>query len=151
MTCHTPEKNAPSDVGRISGVWSIAQEPPVRGSTIRPMKAKGGKWTFDELEKFLTRPQGYIPGTKMTSTGIENSDQRADLIVYLRTQSDNPMPPPPAPPASAGNAQSVRRQRRVARPRIRHSQTRAARRIRRNKIRRRTAKAAANGRQPHID
>ncbi len=27
------------------------------------MKGKGGKWTFDELNKFLANPRQYIPGT----------------------------------------------------------------------------------------
>jgi cytochrome c len=68
-------------------------------------KAKGGKWTFDELDKFLAHPQSYIAGTKMTFNGIQNTDQRANLIAYLRTQSDNPVPlPQAAAPASTGSA-----------------------------------------------
>ena len=35
------------------------------------MKAKGGNWTFDELDKFLTDPRGYIPGTAMTFAGCQ--------------------------------------------------------------------------------
>ncbi len=26
------------------------------------MKGKGGNWTFDDLNKFLTNPKGFIPG-----------------------------------------------------------------------------------------
>lgn len=58
------------------------------------MKAKGGKWTFDELDKFLTNPGTYIPGTKMTFGGFDRSAERADVIAYLRTLSDNPAPLP---------------------------------------------------------
>ena len=47
------------------------------------MKAKGGKWTFEELDKFLTDPRGYISGTAMTFAGIKNDQQRADVIDYL--------------------------------------------------------------------
>lgn len=75
------------------------------------MKAKGGQWTFDELDKFLAHPQSYIAGTKMTFNGIQNADQRANLIAYLRTQSDNPVPlPQAAAPASTGNAQEPSQQ-----------------------------------------
>jgi cytochrome c len=71
------------------------------------MKAKGGKWDFGELDKFLTHPQSYIPSTKMTFAGVQNDKQRADLIAYLRTLSDNPVPLPkqaaaPASPPQGG-------------------------------------------------
>src|SRR5262249_52782271 len=69
------------------------------------MKSKGGKWTFEELDQFLTHPQIYIPGTKMTFAGISNDQQRADVIAFLRTLSDQPAPLPtvaaaPRQPAS---------------------------------------------------
>jgi cytochrome c len=69
------------------------------------MKAKGGKWTFDELNKFLANPRGYVPGTAMTYVGISRPEQRADVIDYLRTLADNPVPLPKAaegpPPGEA--------------------------------------------------
>ena len=65
------------------------------------MKAKGGDWTYDELNKFLTNPREYIPGTAMTFAGISNDQQRADVIAYLRTLSDNPKPLPKAEAAAA--------------------------------------------------
>jgi cytochrome c len=69
------------------------------------MKAKGGTWTFEELDKFLTHPQSYIPGTKMTFAGIQSDKQRGDLIAYLRTLSDSPVPLPKQEAAPAGNQQ----------------------------------------------
>jgi hypothetical protein len=68
-------------------------------------ESKGGKWTFEELDQFLTHPQGYIAGTKMTFNGIQNPDQRANLIAYMRTQSDSVVPLPKAA-APSGNTQS---------------------------------------------
>jgi cytochrome c len=64
------------------------------------MKAKGGTWTFDELNKFLANPRGYISGTKMTFGGFDRPAQRADVIAYLRTLSDDPLPLP----ATTGSA-----------------------------------------------
>jgi hypothetical protein len=70
------------------------------------MKAKGGKWTFDELNKFLANPRGYVPGTAMTYAGISKPEQRADVIDYLHTLSDNPVPlPKAAENAPAGGEQ----------------------------------------------
>jgi len=64
------------------------------------MKAKGGEWTYDELDKFLTAPREYIPGTAMTFAGIKNPQQRADVIDYLHTLSDSPKPLPKAEAAA---------------------------------------------------
>ncbi len=47
------------------------------------MKGKGGNWSFDELNKFLANPRGYIPGTAMTFAGLSRPEQRADVIDYL--------------------------------------------------------------------
>jgi len=65
------------------------------------MKSKGGNWTFDELNKFLANPRGYIPGTAMTFAGLSKPDQRADVIDYLHTLADNPLPLPKAAEGAA--------------------------------------------------
>ena len=73
------------------------------------MKAKGVTWTVDELNKFLTKPSAYIPGTLMTFAGLPRESQRADVIAFLNTLSDNPKPLPTAqsgqaaPPAAEGS------------------------------------------------
>jgi cytochrome c len=58
------------------------------------LKSKGGKWTFADLNTWLTKPSAYAPGTKMAYAGIENDKTRADVIDYLRTLSANPEPLP---------------------------------------------------------
>ncbi|MGB2657718.1 MAG: cytochrome c family protein, partial [Pseudolabrys sp.] len=67
------------------------------------MKSKAGNWSFDELNKFLANPRGYIPGTAMTFAGLSRAEQRADVIDYLHTLADNPVALPKAaegtPPA----------------------------------------------------
>jgi len=65
-------------------------------------KFKGQPWTYEQLNKWLFDPQTYAPGTHMTYTGIKNTQQRADVIAYLRTLAQTPDPlPAPAPPAKA--------------------------------------------------
>jgi cytochrome c len=60
------------------------------------LKAKGGTWTFDELNKWLLDPRADVPGTAMTFAGLSNEKQRADVIAYLNTLSKNPEPLPTA-------------------------------------------------------
>ncbi|HML06864.1 MAG TPA: cytochrome c family protein [Xanthobacteraceae bacterium] len=64
------------------------------------LKAKGGSWTFDALNKWLTNPRADVPGTNMTFAGLSRENQRADLIAYLNSLSDHPQPLPK--PQSAG-------------------------------------------------
>lgn len=70
------------------------------------LKAKGGTWTFDALNKWLTDPRADVPGTAMTFAGLPNEKQRADLIAYLDSLSKNPVPLPTAsgPASSAAPA-----------------------------------------------
>jgi cytochrome c len=42
----------------------------------------------------------------MTFAGLSSENQRADIIAYLRTLSDNPLPLPKAPNTTAGPAGS---------------------------------------------
>jgi cytochrome c len=58
------------------------------------MKAKTGPWTFDELNEWLHKPASYVPGTRMAFAGINDDQLRADVIDYLHTLSQNPVPLP---------------------------------------------------------
>ena len=60
------------------------------------LKAKGGKWTFAALNKWLTDPRADVPGTAMTFAGLSSEKQRADVIAYLDSLSKNPVPLPKA-------------------------------------------------------
>ena len=106
--CHTFEKGGPNRVG--PNLWNIVGSDRGEGrggfNFSAAMKGKGGKWTFDELNKFLANPRQYIPGTAMTYAGISKAEQRADVIDYLHTLSDNPVPlPKAAENAPAGGEQ----------------------------------------------
>ena len=107
--CHTFEKGGPNRVG--PNLWGIVDRPRASEAGFNysaAMKAKGGKWTYDDLNKFLASPKGFVPGTAMSYAGIARDQQRADVIGYLRTLADNPAPLPKAaanaPAAPAGGA-----------------------------------------------
>jgi len=65
------------------------------------MSSSHDPWTYDKLFVYLKSPAGVVPGTKMTYAGLRSEQQRINLLAYLRTQSDNPLPIPPPAPAKA--------------------------------------------------
>jgi len=99
-TCHTDAKGGPNRIG--PNLWSVvgrkkASEPGFSYS--EAMKGFGAKdgvdtWTFEEINKFISHPQQTVPGTKMTFVGLKKPEDRANVIGYLRTQSDSPVPLP---------------------------------------------------------
>ncbi|MDB5644514.1 cytochrome c family protein [Methylobacterium sp.] len=94
-SCHSFEKGGPNKVG--PHLWGVvdrqrAHEPGFEYSAA--LKEKGGTWTYDELDHFLTNPKGYVPGTKMAFAGITSPTERADVITYLRSLADTPAPLP---------------------------------------------------------
>ena len=44
----------------------------------------GGKWTYEDLDAFLTKPSTYAKGTKMNFIGLKKAEDRAAVIEYMR-------------------------------------------------------------------
>ena len=90
--CHSYKKDGKSKIG--PNLWDLINKQKASVSDFAYSKALsdyGGKWTFEELNGFLYKPKEYIKGTKMNFAGLKNVEDRADLILWLRQNSDNPV------------------------------------------------------------
>jgi cytochrome c len=95
--CHDFTKGGPNKVG--PNLFGIVGDKKGEGRGFNfsaAMKGKGGTWTIDDLNQFIVSPKGFVPGTAMGFAGIQKDSERADVIAYLNTLSDNPAPLPTA-------------------------------------------------------
>jgi cytochrome c len=97
QACHTFAKGEKNGVG--PNLYGIVGDKKGEGRGFNfsaAMKAKGGEWTYDDLNKFIANPKGFVPGTAMGFAGITKDSERADVIDYLHTLADSPVPLPTA-------------------------------------------------------
>jgi cytochrome c2 len=93
--CHTFDKGGATLIGpNLYGVVGkkIASH---EGVNYTPaLKAKEGNWTYENLDLWLTNPQAFASGTAMAFPGVPDIKKRADIIAYLRSNAESPVPLP---------------------------------------------------------
>nr|WP_087573306.1 cytochrome c family protein [Sphingomonas sp. CDS-1] len=104
--CHTVNQGGANGIG--PNLYATVGEPIGQGKAgfafSEALKSKGGNWTFESLDHWLTSPREFAAGTKMTFAGLGNPADRANLIAWLNTQGSNlPLPAADAAPAAAGD------------------------------------------------
>ncbi|MFT3733390.1 MAG: cytochrome c family protein [Hyphomicrobium sp.] len=95
QACHVSQKGQTPTVG--PNLWDVvnrkkASYPGYKYS--EAMQKKGGDWTFDDLAHFIHGPKIFVPGTKMQFKGLGTPSDEADVIAYLATLADTPVPLP---------------------------------------------------------
>ena len=92
-TCHTVDKGGANKVG--PNLWNIVDRKKAGHegfSYSSGLQAKGGDWTYEDLNHMIFKPTAYVKGTKMAFAGLAKEPERADVIAYLRSLSDSPKP-----------------------------------------------------------
>ena len=95
-SCHTAEKGGKKKIG--PNMWGIVNKPIAStdgfsySSALKSLSDKS--WSYENLNAFLLKPRGFSKGTKMTFAGLKKESDRANVIAYLRSLSENPVPLP---------------------------------------------------------
>lgn len=101
LQCHTFEKGGKNGIG--PNLWNIIGSKHAHLEDFQYSQAIAGKpgvWGYQELYDFIKNPRAYAPGTKMAFAGISKSQERINLIAWMREQADTPytIPKPVEPP-----------------------------------------------------
>jgi cytochrome c len=104
-SCHTFEKGGATLQG--PNLWGIVDRPVASLDGFAysaAIKAAGGVWSYDRINALIENSQAFIPGTSMNQR-VAKAEHRAQILVYLSTLSDAPVPfPAPADAAPADSA-----------------------------------------------
>ena len=105
QACHNLDQGGPNMTG--PNLWGVLGRAPGTHPGFAysdGMKAFGAKqpiWDFEHVNDFITSPQKYIDGTKMTFVGLKQRQDRINVIAYLHTLGSNLPIPAPKPVAAA--------------------------------------------------
>lgn len=98
LACHSFEKGGPNKVG--PDLFGVVGRPVASHEGFNysgALKAKGGNWTYEDIDHFINSPKKFVPGTIMAFAGVAQPQERADILAYLRTLSDSPVAFPTSP------------------------------------------------------
>ncbi|WP_262693218.1 c-type cytochrome [Kordiimonas aquimaris] len=94
--CHTVEKDGRNGTGPnlygIVGRTIAALDDFNYSNALRGIQTS--VWTYESLDEWLLSPKSFANGTSMSFAGLRKPEQRADLIAYLSTFTDAPVPLP---------------------------------------------------------
>jgi len=93
--CHNYEKDSANKVG--PNLWNLINRPKANVDGFAYSKALaeyGGEWSYEELAEFLYKPKKFAKGTKMNFAGLKKVQDRANIVLFLRKQAENPVPLP---------------------------------------------------------
>jgi cytochrome c len=88
VVCHSVEAGGPVRVApSLNGIVGAKKARAEWYGYSPALRQAGGTWTEADLDKFLTAPSKFLPGTIKTIVGIKDAKERADIIAALKKGS----------------------------------------------------------------
>ena len=85
VVCHSVEPGGPLRVGPpLHGIVGARKARADWYGYSPALRKAEGHWTEADLDKFLTSPSKFLPGTSKTVIGISDAKERADIIAALK-------------------------------------------------------------------
>jgi len=103
--CHDFTKGGPNKIG--PNLWGVLGRVAGTHEGFKfsdAMKAFGKTWDYENLNAFVSGPKNVVPGTAMGFAGLKKAKDAANLLAYLRTLNDTPLPLPAVGAAAADEA-----------------------------------------------
>lgn len=104
--CHKIGAGAKDAIGpHLNGVFGRkagAHEGFAYSKSMQRAGVDGLIWTLDTLDAYIANPRALVSKTRMSFRGLKDEQDRADLMAYLRSFSDNPSNIPEASPTARG-------------------------------------------------
>lgn len=102
--CHEIGRGAEHAIGphlnRLFGRRAGSLEGFAYSESIMRMGRDGLRWEFRTLDAYVETPYALVSGTRMDYPGLENAQDRADLLAFIRRFSDMPGDIPEAAPTA---------------------------------------------------
>ncbi|MDJ0627325.1 MAG: c-type cytochrome [Rhodobacter sp.] len=110
--CHELGQGAENGIGpHLNGIFG-RKAAGIDGFTYSESLTRAGNdglvWDLEKLGYYIENPQIFASGTRMSYDGLEDPQERADLLAFLRIYSDNPQNIPEAAPTAIAAALEVR-------------------------------------------
>ena len=105
QSCHNVANGGANGTG--PNLWGVVGQKPgshagfAYSAAMTDFGTKQAVWDDTQMYEFLKAPQKYISGTKMSFVGLKKSEDRVNMIAYLRAQGGTLPLPAPNPAAAA--------------------------------------------------
>ena len=105
QSCHNVANGGANGTG--PNLWGVIGQKPgshagfAYSAAMTDFGTKQAVWDDTQMYEFLKAPQKYISGTKMSFVGLKKSEDRVNMIAYLRAQGGTLPMPAPNPAAAA--------------------------------------------------
>jgi cytochrome c len=105
QSCHNFDQGGPNMTG--PNLYGVVGRPPGShpgfsySDGMKAFAAKQPIWDYQHIYDFISGPQKYIDGTKMTFVGLKQRQDRINVIAYLHTLGSTLPIPAPNPAAAA--------------------------------------------------